>query len=358
MKKSALLLLVTLTLATIVTAATPAILVQAQAKKVVGLDLTYQEVAGNRTYRVKDVVFGGKTILLNQLKGNLTSWGYDVREVNGLTSANLQGLDALILAKIHNPSFNYTSDEISAIASWFTSGGKFLWIGADSDFVEPYYTADVGGFKQDQANRVLAAIGSSLRIEYASVEDVVGIAAAGAPYRVYANATAGGANAEGVAGTITKDAPRVLFHGPSFVVGFKDGKFVPFNQVEDENTFWIYRTTDKATVVHNVLYPAQTVSAGQKGQFVLAAAQRIKVDSKYSKVLAAGESIMGDRNGMTSVERGVTLFGHVFIMNALAWGTTLEEAPFDWTMYLIAAVVLVVIIIVAAVALMRRRKKA
>lgn len=353
MKKSALFLAALILTITLVSAMP----VHAQAKKVVGLDLTYREEAGKRLYRVKDVVFEGKTILLDSLKGNLTSWGYEVKEVNGLTSANLQGLDALVLAKIHNPGFNYTSEEVSSIASWFKQGGKFLWVGADSDFIEPYYTAAVGGFKEDQPNRVLAAIGSSLRIEYASVEDVVGIAAAGAPYRVYSNATAGGANSEGVAGTITKDAPRVLFHGPAFVVGFKDGKFVPFSQVQDENTFWIYRTTDRGTVVHNVAYPAQTVSAGQKGQFVLAAGQRMRVDSKYSKVLAAGESIMGDRNGMTTLERGVTLFGPTFIKNAFAWGTTVEEVPFDWTPYVVAAVV-VVIIVVAGVVLLRRRKKA
>lgn len=357
LKKSALFLVALILAATFLSVAsvTP---VQSQAKKVVGLDLTYRMEAGNKTYRVKDIYTAGFSALIAQLNGNLTSWGYQVKEINGLTSANLQGVDALVLAKILKPALNYTSDEISSIASWFKSGGKFLWVGSDSDFIEPYYTAPVGGFKEDQPNKVLAAIGSALRIEYCSVEDAVGIGAAGAAYRVYANATAGGVNTEGVAGTITKGAPRVIFHGPSIVVGFKDGKFVPFDQVQDgDNTFWLYRTSEKGTIVHNVAYPAQVVSAGQKGRFVLAAAQRIRVDGTYSKVLAAGESIMGDRNGFRSLETGVTLFGPTFVHNAMDWGTTVEQAPFDWTPYLIAAVVAIVAI-VAAVVLLRRRKKA
>jgi hypothetical protein len=358
-KKSALFAaaLLTLTLAITVVSLIPT---YAQAKKVVGLDLTYRVEAGAKVYRVKDVKLTGFEMLLPQLEGNLTAGGYQVKEINGLTSANLQGVDALVLSKIHDQSFNYTSDEISAIASWFSTGGKFLAIGSDSDFVESYMTVSTGGFKEDQPNKVLAAIGSALRVEYGSVEDSA--SNAGAAYRVVADASKGGANSEGAAGLITKNAPKVMFHGPTIVVGFKDGKFVPFDQVQDDdNVFWLYRTTESGAIVHSVAYPMQTVSAGQKGRFVLAAAQRINVagplGGQYSKVLAQGESWMGDRATITGVYSGIALQGPTYILNALAWGTTVEQAPTPMTVYALVAVIVVIVIAVVAVVLRRGRKK-
>ena len=361
MKKSALLLaaiFLTLTLTFTVTALIP---VHAQAKKVVGLDLTYRDTEKGKDYRVKDLYFGGKDDLLMWLEGNLTAAGYQAKEINGFTSANLQGVDALVLSKTHDPTWNYTADEISAIASWFKTGGKFLWIGSDSDFVESYYTASNGGFKEDQPNKVLAAVGSALRVEYGAVEDAE--SNAGGAYRVVADASKGGANTEGVAGTITKNAPTVLFHGPTIVVGFKDGKFVPFDQVQDDdNVFWLYRTTEQGAIVHSVAYPAQTVAAGQKGRFVLAAAQRMNVagmfGGQYSKVLAAGESIMGDRNGMNTVYSGVKLSGPTFILNAMAWGLNGEQSPIDPIVYALVGVIVVIVVVVAAIVMRRGKKKA
>jgi hypothetical protein len=359
-KKSALFaaaLLLTLTLTITVASLIPT---YAQAKKVVGLDLTYRVEGGQKVYRVKDVFLSGFEMLLPELEGNLTAGGYQVKEINGLTSANLQGLDALVLAKIHDQSFNYTSDEISAITSWFNTGGKFLSIGSDSDFVEAYMTVATGGFKEDQPNKVLAAIGSAIRVEYCSVEDSA--SNAGAAYRVVADADKGGANSVGAAGTVTKNAPRVMFHGPTIIVGFKDGKFVPFDQVQDDdNVFWLYRTTSSGAIVRNVAYPAQTVTAGQKGVFALAAAQRINVagpfGGQYSKVLAQGESWMGDRATITNLYSGVTLYGPTYILNALAWGTTVEQAPIPMTVYAIIAAVVVIVIVVAGVVLRGRGKK-
>lgn len=351
MKKVAILFLATLLTLSII-AVVP---VNAQ-KKVVGIDGTFKTLPdGKKMYRVKDMYTTGFDILLTDLKSNLTAWGYEAREVNGLTSDNLKGVDALILGKLYDPSMNFTQSEISAVAAWFKSGGKFLYIGSDSDFVEANYEAKVGNFKQDQPNQVLETIGSSLRIEFASVEDAVGFGSAGAPYRVFANVTSGGVNRDSWAGTITKDTSRVEFHGPTVLVGFKAGKYVPIDQVLDENTMWLYRTTEKGSIVHNTPTPTKVVTPGQRGVFVLAAAQRIRVDGTYSKVIAAGESVIGDRSTMTNLERGVTLQGPKYIQNALAWGLTVEQIPVDYTMYIVIAVVAVVI--VAAVAMLRMRKK-
>jgi len=327
-------------------------------KKVVALDGTFRTLPdGTKLYRVKDVYTTGFAELLRDLKGNLTAWGYEVREINGLTSENLRGADALVVAKLYDPSVNYTSAEISAVAAWFKTGGKFLYAGSDSDFVEPYYAAKVGNFKQDQPNQILAAVGSSLRIEFVSVEDAVGFGGIGAPYRVFANETAGGVNREAWAGTITKGLSRVLFHGPAIVIGFKEGKHVPIDQVLDENTMWLFRTTEKGAIVHNTPTPTKVVAPGQRGRFVLAAAQKVRVDGPYSKVVAAGESIMGDRNSCTAVERGVTLQGMQYVKNVLEWGLTVEQVPIDYMTYAIVAVVVVVAVVSAVVVLRKRKKK-
>ncbi len=301
-------------------------------KKVVGLDLTFNALPdGKKLYRVKDIYTTGFDHYIRDLKGNLTLWGYEAKEINGLTSDNLKGVDGLILAKLYDPSVNYTASEVSAVGAWFKTGGKFLYIGSDSDFVEAYYDAKVGNFKQDQPNKILEAIGSSLRIEFASVEDAVGLGAAGAPYRVFANETGGGVNKEGMAGSITKGVSRVLFHGPTVLVGFKGGKYVSFDQVLDENTVWLFRTSEKGTIVHNTPTPTKVVIPGQRGRFILAGAQKVKIDGAYSKVIAAGESMMGDRNGLTLVERGVTFQGTQYLQNALAWGLTAEQVPVTTT---------------------------
>lgn len=353
MKRAVFFLLATLlTLSTIT-----AVPVNAQ-KKVVAIDGTFRTLPdGKKMYRVKDMYTTGFDVLLTDLKSNLTVWGYEAREINGLTSDTLKGVDALILGKLYDPSMNFTQSEISAVVAWFKSGGKFLYIGSDSDFVEAYYEAKVGNFKQDQPNKVLEAIGSSLRIEFASVEDAVGFGAAGSPYRVFANTTSGGVNRDSWAGTITKDTSRVEFHGPTVLVGFKAGKYVPIDQVLDENTMWLYRTTDKGAIVHNTPTPTKVVTPGQRGVFILAAAQRVRVDGAYSKVIAAGESVIGDRSTMTTIERGVTLQGPKYVQNALAWGLIVEQVPVDFTVYLMIAVVVIVAVAGVLVILRKRKKK-
>ena len=314
--------------------------VRAASPKVVAIDLT--------PGRVKDTESEPAQILLNYLIGNLTAAGYEVRKLTEITPETLKGVDALIIGKLRDYNSVFSDAEIAAIASWFKEGGKFLWVGADSDWVEPYLNPEDTSFKSDEPNRILEAIGSSLRFEAASLEDP--IQNAGAAYRVVSYE----ANTAGFAGEITKNAFPVLFHGPSFIIGFKNGKYVPFSEVESDKCVWLYRSSPEGTVVSHDGVDPRAHAIGETGQFVEAAAEIISVGAfkPYSKVIATGESLLGDRNIMCTLYHGVELKGPTFVLNAFRWGLRVEK---PMTIYYIVAALIIVIIVVVAVVVTRRR---
>ena len=294
---------------------------RAAPRRVVGLDVTYRTVGRQAEYRVKDIELDSFRMLV-ELERALESWGYEVKRLRSLTLGNLLEVDAVVLAKLRDPSWRYGTDEVKAIGDWFSRGGKFLWIGSDSDYVEPYYVAAQGDFKQREPNRVLEVIGSSLRLEFCSVEDVVGAGALGVASRVCAMDTLGGVNAVGHAGIMTRGASKVLFHGPTVLMGFRTGKYVPIEDVFDENTFWLYRTSAEARIVDHDMTRPMAYRVGQKGRFVLAAAQAIRMGDKLSKVIVTGESILGDYNIFSASFGDLALSGPVFVKSAFDWGLT------------------------------------
>ncbi len=312
-------------------------------RKVIAIDLT--------PGRVKDIESDPSQKLLKWLIGNLTEAGYDVRKLSRISKEALSGVDALVIGKLRDEKGAFKPDEVEAIAEWFKQGGKFLWVGADSDYVEPYLNPEDTSFKSGEPNKILEAIGSHLRLEYASVEDPESNAGAG--YRV----VSGRYNTEGEAAQMTSGAPKVLFHGPTFVVGFDNGKFVPFEQVDEkyETVTWLYATTDKGTVVSHDGVDPKTTAVGQTGSFVLAAIEKIKCGGLYSKVLVTGESLIGDRNIFNTKYHGVDLQGPTFVKQAFAWGLTVEKAGLPITAY--AVIAIVVVVVVAAAALLLRRRK-
>ena len=316
--------------------------VSAQDQKVVALDLT--------PGRVKDLDSEWGQENLQALKDLLTSAGYQVKELTEITPQALQGVDALVIGKMKDYDSGFSSAEVQAIADWFKQGGKFLWVGADSDYVESYLNPEDTSFKAGEPNKILEAIGSSLRLEYASLEDPESNAGAG--YRVISYE----ANSQGWAGQITAGAPRVLFHGPTFVVGYKNGQFVPFSEVDNgETVTWLYRSSPSGTVVSHDGVDPKAHAVGETGQFVEAAAEKIKVGNKYSKVIVTGESLLGDRVIITPEYHGVELQGATFAKNAFAWGLTVESAgPAIPMTYIAIAVVVIVVIVGAALALKKK----
>ncbi|RLG51114.1 MAG: aminotransferase [Thermoproteota archaeon] len=312
-------------------------------RKVIAIDLT--------PGRVKDVDKPKYQAVLNWLIGNLTAMGYEVRKLSKISRDTLKGVDALVIGKLRDERGAFKPDEVEAIAEWFKQGGKFLWVGADSDYVEPYLNPEDTSFKAGEPNKILEAVGSHLRLEYASVEDPE--SNAGADYRV----VSGKYNTAGEAAQITSGAPKVLFHGPTFVVGFDNGKFVPFEQVDKkyETVTWLYATTDKGTVVSHDGVDPKATTVGQTGSFILAAVEKIKCGGMYSKVLVTGESLIGDRNIFYTKYHGVDLQGPTFVKQAFTWGLAVEKAGLPTMVYAVIAIV-VVVVAVAVVLVLRRRK--
>lgn len=345
MRRITYLLLVVLLLSPLLLMAIPS---YGQAKKI-GLDLT--------PGRVKDIDNKWSQKLLNYLKGNLTAAGYEVVELSEITPSTLKGLDALVIGKMYNESSGFKSSEIQAIADWFKQGGKFLWVGADSDYTEPYLNPEDTSFKAKEPNKVLEAIGSRLRIDYMSVEDPENNA--GAAYRVVANRSAGGINSAGKAADITSGVDRVLFHGPTALAGVSDGTFVPVQNVFDDNLFWLAATGENGVVVSHDAVDPQAYDVGETGRFYLAVAEEIPVSSDlftivYSKVVATGESLLGDRNVFNTEYHGIGFQGPTFTLNLFEWGLEIKAEP-NMTGYAIIGVIVIIVIVgIAAFALRRK----
>ncbi len=321
---------------------------RAQGKKI-GIDLT--------PGRVKDIDNKYSQKLLHDLEGNLSAHGWEVVELDEITPSTLAGLDALVIGKLYNEQSGFSDAEVKAIADWFKQGGKFLWVGADSDYTEPYLNPEDTSFKSKEPDKILEAIGSHIRVDHMSIEDPDNNA--GAAYRVVANRSAGGINDQGEAAEITKGVDRVLFHGPAGLAGFKDGKFVPIEEVFNEHLFWLCRTGPHGTVVSHDGVDPEAYTVGDTGRFYLAAVEVIQTSSdlftvKYSKVIVTAESLIGDRNIFNSEYHGISLDGPTFTMNVFEWGLT-EKTETNMTGYAIIGVVVVVIIIIAAVLLLRKK---
>ncbi|HDD69194.1 MAG TPA: hypothetical protein ENG61_02405 [Candidatus Korarchaeota archaeon] len=336
MKKSIALFLIATLIAPIVVLG-----INAQDQKVVGIDIT--------PGRVKDLDSKWGQTNLRWLEGNLTAAGFQIKEITEITPESLKGCDALIIGKLYDYNSVFSDSEIQAIKNWFLEGGKFIWVGADSDYTEPYLNPDDISFKAGEPNRILEAIGSCLRLEYASLEDPT--CNIGAAYRVKSYE----ANRQGWAAEITQGADVVMFHGPTFVIGFKNGQYVPFSEVEGPNVVWLYRSSPDGTVVSHDGVDPKAHSVGETGQFVEAAAEIINLGlfKPKGKVIVTGESLLGDRFIGTPEYHGEKLQGMTFIINAFKWGTRVEGPVLSMTM-LIAIIVIIIIVVVAIVVLRRK----
>ena len=208
----------------------------------------------------------------------------------------------------------------------------------------------------------MAAIGSSLRLDYGEVTDQPGVGASGAGFRVYSAAANGGDNTQGWAATLTQGTDKVRFHGTTNVIGYLNGKYVSFDQLPTDTVTWLYRTSSQGSQTAQGAANTLVTPSNTPGQWVLAAAEKIPEGGTYSKVVLAGAGFIGSYIIAASGEFGypVVFSGLQFVVNAVNWGTTAESVPASYNWYLIigAVVVVVVIVIAAGLYLMRRKPKA
>jgi len=278
---------------------------------------------------------GGKTILFITGYGmgmpwtNITSWltsqGHTVRNATTINATALAGVDALILCSPYGAAgrvgFNATGAPaiLTAIATWFLTGGKFLWVSADSD----YYSVGVAGdWIPMNCSAILQAVGSSLRFEPMSVEDPY--SNCGSAYRVAANTTV----TTGEAATITTGVTKpVLFHGPTCVYSLDAaGNPVALENVTVPNVFPIMRTGGSGKLLDGEPTHTGVVHvAGRSGSWVMMAGQKYAGLLGNSKIIASGASPYADYQCMYSNEyKGVLLDGALLCQNAYKWGLTVE----------------------------------
>lgn len=243
----------------------------------------------------------------------------------GLTAGNLRDVDILLIGQ---PEALIKAEEVEALKTWFSRPNKALWIAADSD-----YPAQGSEKAQQFMNTVLEALGSSIRIDYVSVED----------YKENA-----GGQAYRVTGLVDPSPEvsflksglnygKVLFHGPGGLFVLVQGKPVnPVKQPElkPKNVYVVARSSENSKVVEN--QPPEKGGLGamfydplddrvNTGPFPL---MLIEVFPDNRVIIASSETMYGGYTPMTVTEYyRVPLDGPQFISNLLSYMYSIVTQP-------------------------------
>ena len=205
-----------------------------------------------------------------------------------LKATDLDGASFLLLVNIDS-SQTWSDAEVAAITAWYSAGGKTLWVSGDSDFPPN----DVK--RQASANKVLAAIGSRLRMESGAIEDPV--SSADAPYRVLGVSDACDANVK----FIVEGVQKALFHGPGPIVGYSGGKYVSLETASIDGVYKVITSTVEGVLKDNDPTVAPEVhSLTAVGRLTLMA-----FDFDYAKknlAIATGEAPIAQYQGLYKPE--------------------------------------------------------
>lgn len=203
-----------------------------------------------------------------------------------LTSSDLVDASMLIMVKADS-SLEYTADELSAVSTWFNTGGKALWVTADSD-----YGSDQ--MRQPTANDVLEAVGSVLRIESCSVEDP--LSNAGAPYRVLGDSEMCDEEVD----FLVHGVEKAIFHGPGIIIGYVGGTYYALEDSDLGDVYVIMTTTENGVVVDSNEPVPEVHEVGAEGHFALMA---MELDfDKENIIIATGEAPFDQYTGMYAPE--------------------------------------------------------
>ena len=286
---------------------------------------------------------GEGTKLLDLFVGNLTEWGYTVKFANGtINSTILDGVDILLLGSVWGA--NYTDAEVNAVKNWFEEGGKAIWVAGDSDY-------GGGNYIITNANKMLEAINSHIRVEPTSVEDPA--SNCGAAYRVAANVTN---TDDSVASKLVEGVEHpILFHGPSILYGVKDdGTAVALEEESIENVHWVLKTSKYGVINDHDEIPPVAHENGQEGSFVVMAVEMYAGPASNNKIVVSSASPYGDYQPMFSwTYKNVTLDGPTLVKNTIDWMAQVE-APTNWTLYIGVGVGIIVVIAVVIILLKRK----
>ncbi|MEM4845558.1 MAG: hypothetical protein QXL53_02910 [Acidilobaceae archaeon] len=245
--------------------------------------------------------------------------------MGGFTRENLVDVDILLIGQ---PEALPRPGEVDVLKEWFSKPNKALWIAADSDF-----PAQGSERAQQFMNIVLEALGSSIRIDYISVEEYTENIG-GAPYRVV-GVVDPSPEIRFLAEGLTHH--RVLFHGPGGLYVLVEGK--PINPVKQldlkpKNVYTVVRTTENSKVVDNspeergglppVFYDPLN-DAVNKGPFPL---MLVETFPNNRVIIASSETMYGGYRHMIVEEyRNRPLDGPVFVGNILKFLVSVVSKP-------------------------------
>ncbi|MEM4916932.1 MAG: hypothetical protein QXY97_03245, partial [Acidilobaceae archaeon] len=245
--------------------------------------------------------------------------------MGGFTRENLVDVDILLIGQ---PEALPRPGEVDVLKEWFSKPNKALWIAADSDF-----PAQGSERAQQFMNIVLEALGSSIRIDYISVEEYTENIG-GAPYRVV-GVVDPSPEIRFLAEGLTHH--RVLFHGPGGLYVLVEGK--PINPVKQldlkpKNVYIVVRTTENSKVVDNspeergglppVFYDPLD-DAVNKGPFPL---MLVETFPNNRVIIASSETMYGGYRHMIVEEyRNRPLDGPVFVGNILKFLVSVVSKP-------------------------------
>jgi parallel beta-helix repeat protein len=282
------------------------------------LDLSGLVIAFDRShepYSDSDLVWNVRHNTSLDLESHLTFYGAEFHTIEG--SFSIPSSTNILL--IPNSNMFYSTSELNAISTWFSSPGKkLLWIAGDADYL--------GFYSSDPNNEILNAVGANLRLAKDTVFDDV--YNDGADYRVAVQTPVSGGNLNSV---FTMGVNSSIMHGPTSVLGFQGGSIVDLNSTSIPNVEVVMQTSENATSVDHDLSSGTFdyySSLGKIGNFPMMAVQNMTND-KY--VIASGEAIFTDFREMYNI------FTHQWYLgNPNVWnngrhdGKTLVDNIFTW----------------------------
>ncbi|NWF96843.1 MAG: hypothetical protein HXY34_11940 [Candidatus Thorarchaeota archaeon] len=291
----------------------------------------------------------------NLLSANLTRLGYEtVWAKGGINSTFLSDLDGLVLTSIYGATSGYLQAERDAIAAWFATGNKFIWVAYDSDY---HGGANDGQFINDNMTAILEAVKSHVYGEPTAVQDPISNCAAA--YRPVANGTSTNAFVASIVHNVTK----VLMHGPTLLYGSNSANPgenvapVALETVNIPNVYPLLYYGGNATIVDSDTLNPYAHTAGAKGAFVAMTIEINAGSSGNGVIVVSGASPYGDYQPMYSHQYyGVTLDGYYLVLQTIDFGLKYAtNPPVDMTLLYVGIGVGAVVVIVIIVALMKKK---
>lgn len=281
------------------------------------------------------------------LENNLTAMGYDVVfAYGGLNDTILADADGLLVGAIYGTSNGFTNQEVTDVADWFNAGGKFMWVGSDSDYA---------GYAYINANSslILDAVGSHVYPEAISISDA--ISNCNASYRVVANKTSTNA----FVANIVDGVDAVLMHGPTSLYGSTSGAegtdVVALETTTIANVYPVLYYGASATIGDSDLVPPLANDDGDSGEFVAMTIEMNAGEAGTGVIIVSGASPYGDYQPMFTTEYyDVPLNGDALVKQAIEFGMN-PPTGFAIDPLLLMGIAGAVIVVIIVVVVLKRR---